>query len=399
MAGLRLDGVSRIFPDGIVAISGINLEVCDGEFLVVVGPSGCGKTTTLRVIAGLEGVSSGRVSIGDKVVNRLAPKERDVAMVFQGQALYPHLSVYRNLFFGLELRGRAGGVRGVFAGLFGPMRVDPNRRAMDERVRRVARLLEIERLLDRMPSQLSGGEKQRVALGRALVRQPAVYLLDEPLSSLDAGMRTQMRRELREIHHRFPTTTIYVTHDQVEALTLGDRIAVMDRGVIQQVGTPREVFDKPKNRFVAGFLGSPAMNFLEGSVCEQEGRLRFAGDGFSVAVPGSLNGRVPPRMVLGIRPQDVKIRVAAAELSANDSSEAVVLAVESIGSETIIEARLGGGADRHAESGSVIVSRVEVPVGFGLGSRVRVVFDMGKAHWFDAATGASLDDPVEAEGN
>ncbi len=274
MAGVVLENVSRVYPGDVSAVKGIDLEVRDREFLVLVGPSGCGKTTTLRLIAGLEEVSLGKIVIDARLVNDVPPKDRDIAMVFQNYALYPHLTVYRNLAFGLELREGVGGLGWLWQWALPPGRkatLRQRRRTIDQRVLEAARVLGIEELLQRYPRQLSGGERQRVALGRAMVRSPAVFLFDEPLSNLDAKLRVEMRRELKQLHRRLQTTMIYVTHDQVEALTLGDRIVVMNEGKIQQVGRPMEVYDWPANRFVAGFIGTPAMNFIGGELSDSNG--------------------------------------------------------------------------------------------------------------------------------
>src|SRR5881397_1822055 len=254
MAEVAFDRVSKIYPDGTRAVNDVSLDIKDGEFLVLVGPSGCGKTTALRMVAGLEEISDGELFIGDRVVNQLTPKERDVAMVFQNYALYPHLSVYENIAFGLRLR----------------------KESKDEVHRRVswaAKMLDLTPYLDRKPKQLSGGQRQRVAMGRAIVRHPQVFLMDEPLSNLDAKLRVQMRADIAKLQHDLGTTTIYVTHDQVEAMTMGDRVAVMRKGELQQVASPQELYDRPVNLFVAGFIGSPSMNFVQGTIETADGAL------------------------------------------------------------------------------------------------------------------------------
>ncbi|MFH1922425.1 MAG: ABC transporter ATP-binding protein, partial [Planctomycetota bacterium] len=256
MARVRLEHVGKVYPNGFEAIRDFDLDVTDGELLVLVGPSGCGKTSTLRMIAGLEQVTRGTISIGPRVVNDVPPKDRDVAMVFQSHALYPHMTARRNMAFSLKLRKAP-------------------RADLDRAVRQAAAMLDIGHLLERKPGQLSGGERQRVALGRAIVRKPACFLLDEPLSSLDARLRVEMRSELKRLHRRLGTTTLHVTHDQEEALALGDRVAIVREGRLQQIGTPREVYRHPVNRFVGGFLGSAPMNFLEGTITEHDGRLSF----------------------------------------------------------------------------------------------------------------------------
>src|SRR5712692_864210 len=252
MAQVTLDNIVKVYPDGTEAVKELSLEIADGELMVFVGPSGCGKTTALRMVAGLEEITSGNIKIGDRVVNRLPPRERDVAMVFQNYALYPHKSVYENLAFPLKLRKLA-------------------KPEIEQRVQRIAHLLELEEQLKRRPRQLSGGQRQRVAMGRAIVREPQVFLMDEPLSNLDAKLRTQVRAEISLLHKELTVTTIYVTHDQVEAMTLGERVAVMRRGELQQVAAPQELYDRPANLFVAGFIGSPSMNFVEGTVERADG--------------------------------------------------------------------------------------------------------------------------------
>ena len=370
MAEVVLEGVSKRYPNGVEAVRGLTLTVADGELVVLVGPSGCGKTTTLRLIAGLEDLTGGTIRIGGRVVNGRPPRERDVAMVFQRPALYPHLTVRENLAFGLRLR---------LAGGWWPFR--GQQELIQERVDRAARLLKVEEVLDRLPGQLSGGQQQRVALGRALVREPAAFLLDEPLSNLDARLRTEMRRELHLLHGRLPATMIYVTHDQVEALTLGDRVVVLRQGVAEQVDRPQALYERPCNRFVAGFLGWPPMNFLDGELVHQGGRPWFAGQGNALPVPAPLasawaayTGRP---LTLGIRPEDVRV---------GDAWEdgAVVMeaaAVETLGGSSLVTLH------RHAwqvtvqvESGLMVQERQPVPV----------VFDLDRAHLFDRATGQAL---------
>src|SRR5919202_555116 len=278
--------------DEVHAVIDVNLDIRDREFVVLVGPSGCGKTTTLRMVAGLESISSGEIRIGDTVVNELPPMDRDIAMVFQNYALYPHMSVYDNMAFGLKMRKF-------------------ERSEIARRVQEAAEILGIQDYLKRKPRQLSGGQRQRVALGRAIVRHPQVFLFDEPLSNLDAKLRVQMRVELKKLHDRLETTAIYVTHDQVEAMTLGDRVVVMKDGWIQQVGEPLELYSRPANKFVAGFIGSPAMNFVEVSLVEAAGALWAENAGFRVKVPPALLERLRPyraqRVTLGIRPEDLHL--------------------------------------------------------------------------------------------
>src|SRR5215831_14259513 len=289
MARVLLRNLNKMF-DGMHAVKDVNLEIRDKEFVVLVGPSGCGKTTTLRMVAGLESITSGDVLIGDTVVNNLPPMDRDIAMVFQNYALYPHMTVYDNMAFGLKMRKF-------------------ERTEIGTRVQEAAEILGIQNLLKRKPRQLSGGQRQRVALGRAIVRHPLVFLFDEPLSNLDAKLRVQMRVELKKLHTRLSTTAIYVTHDQVEAMTLGDRVVVMRDGVVQQVGEPLELYNAPVNRFVAGFLGSPAMNFVGVRLAGENGGLWAETQGLRLGVPAPLQARLAPyagkSTTLGVRPEDL----------------------------------------------------------------------------------------------
>ena len=324
MATVTFDHVFKRYGE-VTAVNDLTLEIQDEEFLVLVGPSGCGKTTALRMIAGLEDVSDGTLKIGDRVVNGLAPKDRDVAMVFQSYALYPHMSVYDNLAFGLKLR-------------------KVPKAEIDKRVREAAATIELSNLLDRKPKQLSGGQRQRVALGRAIVREPAVFLMDEPLSNLDAKLRVQTRAEIARLHQRLRTTVVYVTHDQVEAMTMGDRIAVMNFGVLQQVGPPQELYQNPVNKFVAGFIGSPAMNFLSVAPKSDGGTLKLVGDGVELPVPDSLRdvasgGAI--EMTAGIRPEHFQIMNGAAP-GAGAHVRATCDVVEFLGNEELLHVRVGG---------------------------------------------------------
>ncbi|HRR87257.1 MAG TPA: sn-glycerol-3-phosphate ABC transporter ATP-binding protein UgpC, partial [Phycisphaerae bacterium] len=290
MAEVVLENVTKVYPGPVKAVDNVSLRIHDKEFVVLVGPSGCGKSTTLRMVAGLEEVTSGTIRIGQRVVNDVPPKDRDIAMVFQNYALYPHMTVYKNMAFGLKLR-----------------RVP--KAEIDQRVRAAARLLGIEDLLDRKPKALSGGQRQRVAVGRAIVRTPKAFLFDEPLSNLDAKLRVEMRAELKKLHRRLSTTTIYVTHDQEEAMTLGDRVVVMRDGVVHQCAAPLEVYDLPVNRFVAGFLGTPPMNFFSGRIVAENGSLWFDEGSSRIRMPERLekplSGRVGEAMVLGVRPESL----------------------------------------------------------------------------------------------
>jgi ABC-type sugar transport systems, ATPase components len=323
MAEVVLTEVCKRYAKGGLAVDGFSLTIRDGEFLVLVGPSGCGKSTTLRMVAGLEEITSGTVAIDGRVVNNIPPKDRDIAMVFQNYALYPHMNVFDNMAFGLKLRHFP-------------------RREIDLRVREAAAALGLTDYLRRLPKQLSGGQRQRVALGRAIVRRPKVFLFDEPLSNLDAKMRVEMRAEIRRIHRQLQSTMIYVTHDQVEAMTMGDRIVVMDGGRIQQVAPPLEVYGCPANRFVAGFIGTPPMNMLEGVLSKVDGRLRFSVDPVSVTVPDSSAAALPTLpcpVVLGFRPESVRLAGDAepAELSGT------VDVVEPMGAETDLHVQLENG--------------------------------------------------------
>lgn len=319
MSSLTLSSVSKIYPDGYKAVDSFDLTIPDREFLVLVGPSGCGKSTTLRMIAGLETISEGQVCIGDRVVNNIQPKDRDIAMVFQSYALYPHKSVYKNIAFSLERRKMPKG-------------------EIDKKVREAAKILHIEHLLDRKPKALSGGQRQRVALGRAIVRDPAVFLFDEPLSNLDAKLRTQMRTEIALLHKRLGTTFIYVTHDQTEAMTMGDRIVVMDSGVIQQTDTPENLYHRPKNIFVASFIGSPAMNFIDGTL-EKDAKgfyVRVGEDIFrTTRKTDKLSAHTGETVTVGIRPEDLLIDTA------DNSLHGILKVQENLGSEAYIHIQYG----------------------------------------------------------
>ncbi|USS40827.1 ABC transporter ATP-binding protein [Thermococcus aggregans] len=371
MVGVRLVGVWKEFG-GVVAVRDMSLEVKDGEFMILLGPSGCGKTTTLRMIAGLEEPTKGQIYIGDKLVADpekgvfAPPKDRDIAMVFQSYALYPHMTVYDNIAFPLKLR-------------------KVPKQEIDQRVREVAELLGLTELLKRKPRELSGGQRQRVALGRAIVRKPQVFLMDEPLSNLDAKLRVRMRAELKKLQRQLGVTTIYVTHDQVEAMTMGDRVAVINAGVLQQVGSPDEVYDRPANVFVAGFIGSPPMNFLDASVGEDgfvdfgEFRLKLLPDQVEVLREENLIGG---EVVFGIRPEDVYDAVfAQVRVPGENVVRAVVDIVENLGSERIVYLRVGG-------VGFVGAFKAESRVREG--QEVEVVFDMKKIHIFDKNTGKAI---------
>jgi multiple sugar transport system ATP-binding protein len=327
MANVRLKNITKRF-DQTVAVKDINLEISDSEFVVLVGPSGCGKTTTLRMIAGLEAITEGEIYINDRLVNQLPPKDRNIAMVFQSYALYPHMRVFDNMAFGLKMR-------------------KVPKKVIKEKVRNAAELLGIERLLERKPKELSGGQKQRVALGRAIVRDPEVFLFDEPLSNLDAKLRAQMRTELKRLHARLKTTVVYVTHDQVEAMTMGDRIVVMKDGVVQQVGTPLTLYNTPANLFVAGFIGSPAMNFIPCRVLEKGSRLHIDTGEFQALLPDSFGSRLAStkeeEFVLGIRPEDICEKGIDHEPSiGRPIIPAEVNVVEPLGKEISLDVSIGG---------------------------------------------------------
>jgi multiple sugar transport system ATP-binding protein len=361
MASVRLAGVEKVYPNGHVAARGLDVEIADGEFMVLVGPSGCGKSTALRMIAGLETPTAGRVFIGERDVTALPPQERDIAMVFQSYALYPHMTVRENLSFGLRMRGAA-------------------RPAIAERVANAARVLGLDAVLERKPGQLSGGQRQRVALGRAMVRDPKVFLFDEPLSNLDAKLRVETRAELARLHRRLRATIVYVTHDQEEALTLGGRVAVMRDGNVEQVAPPMEVYRRPASVFVAGFVGSPAMNLLPGEV-GADGAWTGPG-GLALPLPAALRASAgTARVTLGVRPHDVAIVPPGA-----GDADARADVVEPRGSELLVYFRLGtdGAA---GELRVVTPPEQEIAVDTAAGVRL----DRDRLHWFDEPTGRRLD--------
>jgi multiple sugar transport system ATP-binding protein len=363
MAKVLLEHIVKQFGT-VTAVNDVTLDIPDRQFTVLVGPSGCGKTTCLRLIAGLEEASSGNIYIGDRVVNDVAPKDRDIAMVFQNYALYPHMTVYDNMAFGLRLRKYA-------------------RNEIDRRVKEAAEMLGIQMLLDRKPKQLSGGQRQRVALGRAIVREPQVFLMDEPLSNLDAKLRVQTRAEIKKLHARLQTTTVYVTHDQVEAMTMGDRIVVMKDGVVQQVDSPMNLYERPANLFVAGFIGSPAMNFLETKLARQDGKLYIDGGVFRADVPAEYAQTLTPwadkPVIFGIRPEDVSDKAHAAGNGA--LLKAQVDVHEPLGSDVILYLSAG----QHS-----LVARVDAHTQAKMGQPTEVVFNMKKMHIFNAETHAAI---------
>jgi multiple sugar transport system ATP-binding protein len=381
MGGIALEGVSKVFPGGVTAVDDVDLDIADGEFMVLVGPSGCGKSTLLRMIAGLEGVSAGQIRIGDREVTELAPRARDVAMVFQNYALYPHMRVWDNLAYALRLRRTP-------------------KPALREKVGDVAGVLGLSELVDRKPGALSGGQRQRVAIGRAMVREPQAYLMDEPLSNLDAKLRVGMRAELARLHDRLGTTTVYVTHDQIEAMTLGDRVAVLRDGRVQQCDTPERLFDAPANLFVAAFMGSPAMNLVEGEAAD--GRLRFAG----IELP--LRAAAAGPVIVGVRPGDLALAGADDDAS-RPRLRAELEVVERLGTEAhaifaVDATRLSGeaaaAADEATEDGDATLlagdrrTRFTARVGgrrrLETGQIVEFAVDPDTIHLFDPETGEAL---------
>lgn len=361
MASVTYDHVFKRFGD-VVAVNDITIEVADKEFLVLVGPSGCGKTTALRLLAGLEEISEGQIIIGDRVVNDVAPKDRDIAMVFQSYALYPHLSVFDNLAFGLKLRKTP-------------------KEEIKRRVNDAADILGIQDLLDRKPRQLSGGQRQRVAVGRAIVREPKVFLFDEPLSNLDAKLRVAMRAEINKLHQRLQTTFIYVTHDQVEAMTMATRIAVINKGFLQQIDSPQNLYDRPNNLFVAGFIGSPAMNFFPAKLRKEGDKLIVDADAFALPIPAE--NAVPyqayagKEVIFGIRPEDIHDPEFTPANVHTENIEAEVDVVELMGNEIFL----------HMLSGDIsFVARIDPRSKLNVGQKAQIALDMGNFHIFDAET-------------
>jgi multiple sugar transport system ATP-binding protein len=358
MASVKYDHVTKRFGD-VIAVNDLDIEIEDKEFLVLVGPSGCGKTTALRLLAGLEEITDGTIFIGDRLVNDVPPKDRDIAMVFQSYALYPHMSVFDNMAFGLKLRKTP-------------------KDEIKRRVQEAAEILGIEALLDRKPRQLSGGQRQRVAVGRAIVREPKVFLFDEPLSNLDAKLRVQTRAEINKLHARLATTFIYVTHDQVEAMTMASRIAVIDDGILQQLDTPQRLYDLPANVFVAGFIGSPAMNFFEVKVGRENGKLFIDSGTFHVPVPQDRMNIYSPyegkRVVFGLRPEDIHDPTYAPPSIESAPVEVKVDVTELMGNEIFVYLASGD---------TIFVGRVDPRTTFKMGEQVQVVFNMNNMHLFD----------------
>ena len=366
MATLAIQGVRKTYPGhDIEVIKGIDCQIADGEFLVMLGPSGCGKSTLLRMVAGLERISQGDVAIGDRVVNELEPKDRDIAMVFQNYALYPHMTVYGNMAYGLKIQGLP-------------------KDEIDRRVREAAEILELSEFLHRKPRNLSGGQRQRVAMGRAIVREPAVFLFDEPLSNLDAKLRTQMRVEIKKLQQRLGITSLYVTHDQVEAMTLADRMMVMNGGVAEQIGTPLEVYSNPASQFVAGFIGSPAMNFLPGRILEDGSHVELSG-GHRLTTPKSI-GHGGKDVTVGVRPEHLHL---AGSADAERRITVHVELIEALGADTIVHGRIDG-------EGHMLMARLPGIVSAGQGEPVTLAVESGQLHLFDTATGRSLTNQESA---
>ncbi|HTY37747.1 MAG TPA: sn-glycerol-3-phosphate ABC transporter ATP-binding protein UgpC [Bacteroidota bacterium] len=369
MASVRLEKVKKVYEGNVVAVHEMDLDVHDKEFVVLVGPSGCGKSTTLRMIAGLEEITSGDLFIDDQRVNDVAPKDRDIAMVFQNYALYPHMSVYENMAFGLKLRKLP-------------------KAEIDDRVREAAAILGIEEYLDRKPKALSGGQRQRVAVGRAIVRKPKVFLFDEPLSNLDAKLRVQMRTEISKLHRRLGATMIYVTHDQTEAMTMGDKIVLMKDGFVHQIDTPMNIYARPVNKFTAGFIGSPAMNFFEGKV-EKGKTLMFVERDGGLRLPiqkkdqARMKGMAGKELVLGLRPEQISIAGNSTGAGSKTKAKVNVEVVEPMGNETYVYF-----ATR--KDGPQFVARVTIAKEPSVGKPLDLAFDMGAAHYFDRVTEEAL---------
>ena len=357
MSTVVFEDIQKIYPGGFHAIKGVNLNIKDGEFIVIVGPSGCGKSTLLRTVAGLETISSGTIKIDDRVVNELEPGERDIAMVFQNYALYPHMTVYNNMAYGLRNQGVANS-------------------EIESRVQDAARILELQDLLERKPAALSGGQRQRVAMGRAIVREPKAFLFDEPLSNLDAKLRVQMRLEIKELQRRLGTTSIYVTHDQVEAMTLADRLVVMNAGLPEQIGTPMEVYERPATSFVAGFIGSPAMNFLSAEKVSGGGLKLPNG---SIYKELELNDNMPSKSIFGIRPEHIEV------VNHKDAQLSIKInVIESLGADSLLYGRVG-------DAGELITIRVPGSNSYVTGETIGLKIPVDSIHLFDQISGRRLN--------
>jgi multiple sugar transport system ATP-binding protein len=400
MAEIVLEEVSKVYGGGTPAISDLNLDVKDGEFMVLVGPSGCGKTTALRMVAGLESISEGTIKIDDRVVNTVPPKERDIAMVFQNYALYPHMTVYDNMGFGLKLRKLP-------------------KEEIDRRVREAAGILGLEEFLTRKPKALSGGQRQRVAMGRAIVREPKAFLMDEPLSNLDAKLRVQMRSEISRIQDEIGVTTLYVTHDQVEAMTMGDRVAVLRKGVLQQVDTPQFLYDHPRNLFVAGFIGSPAMNMVEADLVRTDGSAAVEFGGLRLEMPEEVLGERPDlrgyegkRVVLGLRPEDMEDATLVSEVPSSRRIQATVHLREALGADVLVHFAISAppvltedarelatdvgqeallDAEARARAGqSTFLARLSPRTTGREGEPIELAVDVTRFHFFDPETGLGI---------
>jgi multiple sugar transport system ATP-binding protein len=383
MASVTFENVVKRYGN-VTAVSNLSLEIPDKEFLVFVGPSGCGKSTSLRMLAGLEDISEGTIYIGERPVNDVPPKDRDIAMVFQSYALYPHMSVYDNMAFALRLRAKTGRLRKMVTAVFARgayNKIKAEEADIDRRVKNAAKILGIEQLLPRKPRQLSGGQRQRVAVGRAIVREPKVFLFDEPLSNLDAKLRVQTRAEITKLHQQLATTFIYVTHDQTEAMTMGTRIAVMKDGILQQVDSPQQLYDHPDNMFVAGFIGSPSMNFFEVTVRGTADNIEVAGEGFTLPIPAErakgLKGYLGKSVFMGIRPEDIYDAEYVAPDIHPGNIDAQVEVTELMGNEVFLYLLTGG----HSYT-----ARVDPRTKARVGSQVRVVANLDNVHFFEKDT-------------
>jgi multiple sugar transport system ATP-binding protein len=407
MAEIVLDDVSKIYAGGAAAVSNLNLDIKDGEFIVLVGPSGCGKTTALRMVAGLESITGGTISIDDKVVNTVPPKERDIAMVFQNYALYPHMTVYDNMAFGLKLRKLS-------------------KQEIDRRVREAANILGLDDFLERKPKALSGGQRQRVAMGRAIVREPKAFLMDEPLSNLDAKLRVQMRSEIAKIQHDLNVTTVYVTHDQVEAMTMGDRVAVLRKGVLQQVDAPQYLYDHPNNLFVAGFIGSPAMNMVEGDLVRTDGRVAVEFGGISLDVPDDVLSARPALkayegkpVVVGIRPEDMEDASLVAEAPSTRRIRSHAILREALGADVLVHfgvrarpvvtedtrelasdvgAEVLEAVEKAGDQGEwIFLARLNPRTQAEQGKPIELVVDTHRLHFFDPHSGRGIYEAERAQ--
>jgi multiple sugar transport system ATP-binding protein len=396
LAAIEFQGVSKIYADGTLAVDSLDLVITEGEFMVFVGPSGCGKTTALRMVAGLEEISEGEISIGDRVVNNVSPKDRDIAMVFQTYALYPHMTVEENLAFGLRLRKLS-------------------KAEIAQKVLTAATTLGLEDFLQRKPRALSGGQRQRVAMGRAIVRDPQVFLFDEPLSNLDAQLRVQMRAEIKELHQRLKITTIYVTHDQTEAMTMGDRIAVMRSGQLQQVDSPERVYERPANQFVAGFIGSPAMNMVTAQLMRTDAGLGVSFGQFHLTVDDELVAERPAlrafegqSVILGIRPEEFEDAAFAPEAPPERTLETICTLREALGSEVLVHFEVAApeapapDAEEFIEPlgdvGSIFVARIHPRTAAREGEKLRLVVNTRRLHFFDPATGLAIHGDMDRAG-